>query len=57
MIDPRVERLLNKAEAATDRGDIEQADTYRELAGHADYLRRREAKDLQRMLEMEFLEP
>ncbi|KTS90683.1 hypothetical protein NS183_07825 [Microbacterium testaceum] len=48
MIDDRVERLLTKAEEATDRNDLDQAETYRVLAGHAAYLRRKEARDLNR---------
>ena len=52
MIDDRVERLLNKAEDAIDRGELEQADTYRSLAGHVAYLRRKEARELDRILEV-----
>ncbi|MEW1705969.1 hypothetical protein AB0230_01900 [Microbacterium sp. NPDC089190] len=48
MLDDRVERLLAKAEQATDRNDLDQAETYRVLAGHAAYLSRREARDLNR---------
>ena len=49
-MDDRIERLLQKAETAIDGNNIDQADAYRQLAGHIDYLRRREAKQLARML-------
>jgi hypothetical protein len=48
MLDDRVERLLRKAEEATDRNDIDQAEMYRTLAGHAAYLNRKEARDINR---------
>ena len=47
-MDDRTERLLNKAEAAIDRNDTDQADAYRILAAHNFHLRRREARDLNR---------
>lgn len=51
LMDDRIERLLHKAEEAIDGNQLEQADSYRVLAGHVAYLRRREAKDLNRALE------
>lgn len=50
MLEDRVDRLITKAEQAIDRGDLEQADTYRTLAGHVAYLRRKEARELNDML-------
>lgn len=49
-MDERIERLLNKAEEAIDRNDTDQAESYRVLAGHVSYLRRKEAKALNRAL-------
>lgn len=51
-MDERVERLLNKAEEAADRNDLEQAETFATLAGHVSYLRRREARELERTLHL-----
>ncbi len=48
-VDERVERLLNKAEDAIDRNDTDQADAYRVLAAHVSYLRRKEARELERI--------
>ena len=48
-VDERVERLLNKAEAAIDRDDTDQADAYRVLAAQVSYLRRKEARELERI--------
>ena len=48
MLEDRVDRLITKAEQAIDRGDLEQADTYRVLASHVAYLRRKEARELDR---------
>lgn len=48
-MDERVERLLNKAEAAIDRDDGDQADAYRVLAAQVSYLRRKEARELERI--------
>jgi hypothetical protein len=45
----RVSRLQDKAEAAADRGDLEQAETYRILASQAAYFARKEAQALERM--------
>lgn len=45
-MDDRVERLLNKAEEAIDRNDLDQAEAFRYLASQTAYLRRREAKDM-----------
>lgn len=50
-MDDRVTRLFDKAEAAADRNDLDQAETYRVLASNYDYLRRREAKDMNRVFE------
>ncbi|WP_347975672.1 hypothetical protein [Microbacterium sp. ProA8] len=47
----RVSRLQDKAEAAADRGDLEQAETYRILASQAAYFARKEAQALERMLQ------
>ena len=49
-MDERVERLLNKAEEAIDRNDTDQADAYRILASQVSYLRRKEARELNRAL-------
>lgn len=46
----RIERLLTKAEEAIDRNDTDQAEAYRILASQTAYLRRREAKELNRSL-------
>lgn len=51
-MDERIERLWDKSEAAIDRNEIEQADTYRVLAGHIGWMRRKEARELNRILEM-----
>lgn len=48
MLDDRVECLLQKAEEAADRNDLDQSETYRILADHAAYLRHREARDVKR---------
>lgn len=50
MLNERVNRLLDKAEQAADRGDLDQAETFRTLAGHAAYLNRKEARDMERTL-------
>lgn len=52
-MDDRVERLWDKAEAAIDRGDIEQAEEYRYLSNLVTYRRRQEAKDLNRHIKEE----
>lgn len=49
-MDERIERLPNKAEEAIDRNDTDQADAYRILASQTAYLRRKEAKELNRAL-------
>lgn len=51
-MDDRTERLLEKAEAAIDRNDTDQADAYRILAGTVSYLRRKDAHDLERTLKL-----
>jgi hypothetical protein len=51
-MDDRVERLLNKAEQATDRNDLDQAEQYRVLASNVAYLRKQEAKMLARTLSL-----
>lgn len=56
-MDERVERLLNKAEQATDRNDLDQAEQYRVLAGHVAYLRRKEARELDRTFRTEARNP
>lgn len=48
-MDDRVERLLNKAEQAIDHNDTDQADAYRILAAQVSYLRRKEARELDRI--------
>lgn len=48
-MDDRVLRLMDKAEQAADRGDTEQADTFRVLAGQAAYFARQEVKMLNRI--------
>lgn len=50
-MDARVERLLDLAEAAIGNNEIEQAEEYRYLAGTVSYLRRQEAKAMNRALE------
>ena len=47
-MDDRVERLLTKAETAIDNGDTDTAEGYRILAAQVAYLRRKEAKVLER---------
>ena len=47
-MDDRIERLLNKAEEAIDRNDIDQAEQYADLATRVFYLRRKEARELER---------
>ncbi len=49
-MDERIERLLNKAEEAIDRNDTDQAEQYADLATRIFYLRRREARELNRAL-------
>lgn len=49
-MDERTERFLDKAEQALDRGETDTADGYRYLAGTVSYLRRKEAKALNRMV-------
>lgn len=50
-MDERVERLWDKAEAAIDRNDSDQAEEYRTLAGHVAWRRRKEARELERSLD------
>lgn len=50
-MDDRTERLLNKAEEAIDEGDTERADAYRGLAAQHAYMRRKEAREMNRMLD------
>lgn len=50
-MDDRVERLWEKAEAAIDRNDNDQADSYRTLANTIIYQRRKEARALERALD------
>lgn len=47
-MDDRVDRLLDKAEKAIDRNDTDQAEAYAQLAGKVSYLRRKEARELER---------
>lgn len=49
-MDERVERLLNKAEEAIDHNNTDQADAYAALASRVSYLRRKEARELERTL-------
>lgn len=51
-MDDRTERLLQKAEEAIDRNDTDQADSYAMLASRVSYLRRKEARELNRTLEV-----
>jgi len=51
-MDERIERLWDKAEAATDRNDTDQAEEYRILANTVAYQRRKEARELNRTLEV-----
>ena len=48
----RVDRLLEKAEAAADAGDIDQADMYRVLADQAAFHAKREVKALKKLFAM-----
>lgn len=52
-MDDRVTRLMDKAEAAADNNELEQAEGYRILAGQAAYLARKEAQMLSRIPVME----
>lgn len=47
-MDERIERLLQKAEEAIDRNDADQADSYAMLASRVSYLRKQEAKAMNR---------
>lgn len=47
-MDERVERLLEKAEAAIDRSETDNAEAYAMLASRVSYLSRKEAKMLNR---------
>lgn len=49
-MDERVTRLWDKAEAAIDRNDTDQAEAYRGLAGHVAWHRRKDARELERAL-------
>lgn len=51
-MDERIERLWDKAEAAIDRNDTDQAEEYRILANTIAYQRRKEARELYRTLEV-----
>ena len=48
--EPRVDRLLRKAEEAAGEGALDKAEEYRQLADLAFYVERKQAKDLRRML-------
>lgn len=50
-MDERTLRLWDKAEAAIDRNDNDQAESYRTLANTIIYQRRKEARALERTLE------
>lgn len=50
-MDDRIERLWDKAEAAIDRNDTDQAEEYRVLANTVAYQRRKEAREMNRALE------
>lgn len=52
-MDDRVTRLMDKAEAAAERGDIEQCEAFRILADQAAYHAHKEAKMLARIPVME----
>ena len=45
-----INRLMAKAEQAIDQGNIDQAAAYSQLAGQITWLRKREAKDIARMV-------
>ena len=49
-MDERIERLIQKAETAIDQNNIDQAEAYRVLAANVNYLRKQEAKALNRTL-------
>lgn len=49
-MDERITRLMQKAEDAIDRGDNDQAESYRVLANTIAYHRRKEARELERAL-------
>lgn len=50
-MDERVERLLQKAEEAIDRSETDNAEAYAMLAARTAYLRRKEAREMNRALE------
>lgn len=47
-MDERTERLLNKAEQAIDGDNIDQGEAYRILASQAFFLRKQDAKQMNR---------
>ena len=50
-MDDRVERLLDKAEKAINLNNTDQADSYAALASRVSYLRRKEARELERQFD------
>ena len=52
-MDERIIRLLDKAEAALDRGEDDIAEGFRILAVQTSYLRKQAAKELDRAYERE----
>lgn len=50
-MDDRVIRLWDKAEAAIDINNTDQAEAYRTLAGHVAWHRRKDARELERTLD------
>lgn len=50
-MDERTERLLQKAETAIDQNNTDQAEAYAMLAARTAYLRRREAREMNRALQ------
>lgn len=50
-MDDRILRLWDKAEAAIERNDNDQAESFRVLANTIAYQRRKEARELNRALE------
>lgn len=51
MMDERTERLLQKAETAIDQNNTDQAEAYAMLAARTAYLRRKEAREMNRALQ------
>lgn len=50
-MDERVERLWDKAEKSIDTNNTDQAEAYRQLAGHVAWHRRKDAREMERALD------